>query len=85
MRCYLKDMFLDQNGIFEASSCYSVLDEEERSQKAMKAVDDDEGSPPPMKRPMSMKDMMMRVVVTAVGLKEASWFNYFGDAVLMHL
>ena len=51
----------------------------------MKAVDDDEGSPPPMKRPMSMKDMMMRVVVTAVGLKEASWFNYFGDAVLMHL
>jgi hypothetical protein len=40
----------------------------------MKAVDDDEGSPPPMKRPMSMKDMMMRVVLT-VGRKEASWFT----------
>ena len=74
MRYYLKDMFLDQNGIFEASSCSSVLLEEERSQKVMKAVDDDEGSP--LKRPMSMKDMMMRVVVTAVGLKEASWFTY---------
>ena len=50
----------------------------------MKAVDDDMGSP--LKRPMSMKDMMMRVVVTAVGLKEASWFTYLVmhlDAVLM--
>ena len=74
MKCYLKDMFLDQNGIFEASSSSSVLLEEERRQKAMKAVDDDEGSPPPLKRPMSMKDMMMKVVLT-VGLKEASWFT----------
>ncbi len=69
-------MFLDQNGIFEASSsCCSVLEEEERSQPVMKAVDDDMGSPP-LKRPVSMKDMMMRVVVTAAGLKEASWFTY---------
>ena len=48
----------------------------------MKAVDDDEGSPPPMKRPMSMKDMMMRVVVI-VGLKEASWCCFVYD-VLRH-
>lgn len=51
----------------------------------MKAIDDDvEGSPPPMKRPMSMKDMMMRVVQT-VRRKEASWFNLLCDTVLMHL